>query len=246
MTDAYGNFIDGKWVMARTAFTSINPADTRDVIGMFASAEVGDVRRAIDAADGALPSWKAMSGFARGEFLRKAADLLQSRLEEVAQAMVRENGKTIAEARGETARGVALLRFYAAEGVRPCGEVIPSVNPRTFVYTTRVPLGVVSVVTPWNFPVAIPIWKIAPALVYGNTAVFKPASATPHCGVLVTRIFEQSGIPQGRSARNWSKIRRFTASRSRVPTPSAGGSGLGPWSGGQNSSWRWVARIPLS
>jgi acyl-CoA reductase-like NAD-dependent aldehyde dehydrogenase len=197
MTDTYGNFIDGTWVGARTAFASVNPADTRDVIGVFASSDVGDVRRAMDAADGALLSWKALSGFARGEFLRKAADILQSRLEEVAQAMVRENGKTIAEARGETARGVALLRFYAAEGVRPCGEVIPSVNPRTFVYTTRVPLGVVSVITPWNFPVAIPIWKIAPALVYGNTVVFKPASATPHCGVLVARIFEESGIPQG-------------------------------------------------
>jgi aldehyde dehydrogenase (NAD+) len=164
---------------------------------MFSSADVGDVRRAIDAADAALGPWKALSGFARGESLRKAADALQSRLEEVAQAMVRENGKTIAEARGETARGVALLRFYAAEGVRPCGEVIPSVNPRTFIYTTRMPLGVVSVITPWNFPVAIPIWKIAPALVYGNTVVFKPASVTPHCGVLIARIFEESGIPRG-------------------------------------------------
>src|SRR5512136_2601401 len=111
--------------------------------------------------------------------------------------MVRENGKIIAEARGEAARGVALLRFYAAEGVRPCGEVIPSVNPRTFVYTTRVPLGVVSVITPWNFPIAIPIWKIAPALVYGNTVVFKPAIITPHCGVLVARVFEQAGLPSG-------------------------------------------------
>ncbi len=197
MTDTYGNFIGGRWEPGHTTFTSINPADTRDAIGMFASADVGDVRRAIDAADASLASWKALSGFARGEFLRKAADVLQSRVEDVAQAMVRENGKTIAEARGETARGVALLRFYAAEGVRPCGDVIPSVNPRTFIYTTRVPLGVVSVITPWNFPVAIPIWKIAPALVYGNTVVFKPASATPHCGVLVTRIFEESGIPQG-------------------------------------------------
>src|SRR5512136_2833005 len=111
--------------------------------------------------------------------------------------MVRENGKTIVEARGEMARGVALLRFYAAEGVRTCGDVIPSVNPRTFVYTTRVPLGVVSVITPWNFPIAIPIWKIAPALVYGNTVVLKPASATPHCGVFIARIFEESGIPHG-------------------------------------------------
>jgi alpha-ketoglutaric semialdehyde dehydrogenase len=197
MTEIFGNYIDGKWVPGRETFESTNPADTRDVIGSFASADVADVRCAIDAAEDALPAWRALSGFARGEYLRKAADILEGRLEEVAQAMVRENGKTILEARGETARGVALLRFYAAEGARPCGDVIPSVNPRTFVYTTRVPLGVVSVITPWNFPVAIPIWKMAPALVYGNTIVFKPASVTPHCGVLVARLFEQSGIPKG-------------------------------------------------
>jgi aldehyde dehydrogenase (NAD+) len=111
--------------------------------------------------------------------------------------MVRENGKTIAEARGETTRGVALLRYYAAEGVRQVGEVVPSVNLRTLIYTTRAPLGVVSVITPWNFPIAIPIWKIAPALVYGNTVVFKPASLTPHCGVLVTQILEKAGLPEG-------------------------------------------------
>jgi aldehyde dehydrogenase (NAD+) len=118
-------------------------------------------------------------------------------VQEVAQAMVRENGKTIGEARGETLRGVALLRFYAAEGIRSVGEVIPSVNPKTLIYTTREPLGVASIITPWNFPVAIPFWKIAPALVYGNTLVFKPASITPHCGFLVTQVFEQAGIPAG-------------------------------------------------
>jgi acyl-CoA reductase-like NAD-dependent aldehyde dehydrogenase len=197
MIEKFGNFISGNWVPGRDTFDSTNPANKTDVIGKFASSEVADVTCAMDAAEKALPAWRSLSGFARGEFLRKAADLLEARLEEVAQAMVRENGKTILEARGETARGVALLRYFAAEGVRACGEVIPSVNPRTFVYTTRVPLGVVSVITPWNFPVAIPIWKIAPALVYGNTVVFKPASVTPHCGVLVTRLFEQSGMPAG-------------------------------------------------
>lgn len=199
MTEMFGNFIDGKWIEAagKTTFASVNPADKRDVIGEFAASGIEDARRAIGAAHAALLQWKALSGWARGEVLRKAADILESRLEEVAQAMVRENGKTNGEARGETARGVALLRFYAAEGVRSLGEVIPSVNPRTFIYTTRVPLGVVSVITPWNFPVAIPIWKIAPALVYGNTAVFKPASVTPHCAVLVAKAFEQAGLPAG-------------------------------------------------
>jgi len=199
MAEKFCNFVNGEWVGAdgKATFGSINPADTRDVIGEFASSQVEDVRKAIRAAHDALQGWKSLSGWARGEFLRKAADILESRLEEVAQAMVRENGKTIGEAKGETARGVALLRFYAAEGVRSRGEVIPSTNPRTFVYTTRAPLGVVSVITPWNFPIAIPIWKIAPALVYGNTVVFKPASITPHCGVLVTRVLEQAGIPRG-------------------------------------------------
>jgi alpha-ketoglutaric semialdehyde dehydrogenase len=199
MSGTFGIFINGQWNIpaeCRT-FPSVNPADTRDVIGEFVSAKAEEAGHAIDAAHEALPRWRALSGFARGEFLRKAADHLESRLDEVARAMVRENGKTITEARGETARGVALLRFYAAEGVRSVGDVIPSVNPRTFVYTTRVPLGVVSIITPWNFPIAIPFWKIAPALAYGNTVVFKPASVTPHCGVLVTKIFEQAGIPAG-------------------------------------------------
>jgi len=199
MIESFGNFIDGQWkeAIGRKTFPSLNPADRRDRIGEFAASEAEDARQAIETALAALPRWKGLSGFARGEFLRKAADILEQQLETVARAMVRENGKTIAEARGETARGVALLRFYAAEGIRPAGDVIPSSNPRTFIYTTREPLGLVSVITPWNFPVAIPLWKLAPALVYGNTAVFKPASLTPHCAVLLTQIFEQAGLPNG-------------------------------------------------
>jgi aldehyde dehydrogenase (NAD+) len=198
MPERHGNYINGEWRSpVKGTFASTNPANCRDVIGEFAASTVDDVRSAVDAAHAAQPEWMSRSGWSRGEYLRKAADILETRLEDVAAAMVRENGKTIAEARGETARGVALLRFYASEGVRSVGEVIPSVNPRTLIYTTRVPLGVVSLVTPWNFPIAIPIWKMAPALVYGNTVVFKPASATPHCGVLVTQLFERAGIPQG-------------------------------------------------
>jgi len=199
MTEAFRNLIDGCWAAAANGatFRSINPADTRDVVGEFAASGVEDVRQAIGAARKALPKWRNMSAWARGEILRKAADTLESRLDEVGHAMVRENGKTMAEARGETARGVALFRYYAAEGVRSIGEVVPSINPRTMIYTTRVPLGVVSLVTPWNFPVAIPVWKLAPALAYGNTVVFKPATATPHCGVLIARILEDAGIPPG-------------------------------------------------
>ncbi len=199
MTAPFGNFVDGKWIPASSGsvFKSANPADTRDVIGEFALSAREDAQKAIQAAHNASAPWRSLSPWARGEFLRKAADILEMRLQEVAHAMVRENGKTIAEARGETARGVALLRYYAAEGVRAIGDVVPSVNPRTFLYTTRRPLGVVSIITPWNFPIAIPFWKIAPALIYGNAVVFKPASATPHCGVLAAQVFEQAGLPNG-------------------------------------------------
>ncbi len=199
MADMFRNYIDGHWSTASggATFLSVNPADRNDVIGQFAASTVGDAREAIEAAHAALVRWRSLPPFTRGEYLRKAADILESRLEEVAHAMVRENGKTIMEARGETARGVALFRYYAAEGVRSVGEVVPSVNPRTMIYTTRVPLGVVSLVTPWNFPIAIPIWKMGPALVYGNTVVFKPATASPHCGVLITKILEEAGIPAG-------------------------------------------------
>src|SRR5213592_4965450 len=199
MADRFGNFIQGVWKEAAggRTFSSINPADTGDVIGEFAASSTADLAAAIDAAHAALQDWRGRSGFARGEYLRKAADLLEGRLEQVARAMVRENGKTIAEARGETARGVALLRYYASEGTRSVGEVVPSVNPATLIYTTRAPLGVVGIITPWNFPVAIPIWKIAPALVYGNTVVFKPASVTPHCAVLITQLFEAGVLPAG-------------------------------------------------
>ncbi|NWG12169.1 MAG: aldehyde dehydrogenase family protein [Acidobacteria bacterium] len=199
MAEAFGNYINGRWRAASGGATSpsINPADRNDIIGQFAASAAEDAREAIEAAHAALPRWRSLSSFARGEYLRKAADILESRLEEVSRAMVRENGKTILEARGETARAVALFRYYAAEGVRSVGEVVPSVNARTMIYTTRAPLGVVSLVTPWNFPVAIPAWKMGPALVYGNTVVFKPATAAPHCGVLMTQVLEEAGVPAG-------------------------------------------------
>ncbi len=199
MAELFRNFIDGAWAAASAGqtLTSTNPADPADVIGEFASSSLADAQSAIAAAHGALPAWRALAPHARGEILRKAADLLEARAAEVASAMVRENGKTIIEARGETARGVALLRYYSAEGMRSVGEVVPSVNPKTFIYTTRAPLGVVSLITPWNFPVAIPIWKLAPALVYGNTVVLKPASITPHCAVLVAQVLEAAGMPAG-------------------------------------------------
>src|SRR5687768_7977322 len=132
MTERFGNFIDGSWTDTGNGnyFQSINPADRRDVIGEFILSDVTDARTAINAAHAALAGWKTLSPFTRGEFLRKAADIMESRSEKVARAIVRENGKTLAEARGETARGVALLRYYGGEGLRTVGDVIPSVNSK--------------------------------------------------------------------------------------------------------------------
>lgn len=200
MPEQFHNYINGEWVPAFSGgrtFTSINPANKEDVIGAFAASDREDAKRAIQAAHAALPSWRAMSAPMRGQYLWRAADVLQSRAEEVARAMVRENGKTITEARGEVMRGILLLRYYGTEGLHSVGEVIPSVKPGSLLFTTRQPLGVVSIITPWNFPIAIPLWKIAPALAFGNTVVFKPASLTPHCGVLVAQIFAEAGLPPG-------------------------------------------------
>lgn len=199
MPETFQNYIRGEWQPAarREVYENHNPADRRDVIGFFAASTPEDVASACEAAAEALPAWRALAAPERGQYLAKAADVLQSRLEEVAQALTREEGKTLAEARGETARAVAILRYYAGEGLRPVGEVIPSFGARSFLFTTRVPLGVCVLITPWNFPIAVPAWKIAPALVYGNTVVFKPASLTPHTAVLLAQVFDEAGIPEG-------------------------------------------------
>jgi len=155
------------------------------------------VKHAAKAAADASSDWAALSGAERGQFLYRAAELLEDRLDEIAKQLSREEGKTLMEARGETARGVALLRYYAADVMRPEGDVIPSANRRSFVFTTRAPLGVVSVIAPWNFPIAIPLWKIAPALAYGNTVIFKPSSLAPLTGWNVVRCFDEVGLPPG-------------------------------------------------
>ncbi len=195
----YKCLIDGKWVGASDGktFEDINPADTRDIVGTFPDLTKEDVTAAADAAARALTGWRALGPAKRAAILEKAAQILESRLEEVAQALTREEGKTLMESRGETARGVAILKFYAAEGQRAFGEVIPSANPKTLLFTNRVPLGVVSLITPWNFPVAIPMWKMAPALIFGNTVLLKPASFAPLTSILLGEVMAQAGIPAG-------------------------------------------------
>lgn len=195
----YQLLIDGEWRDPQSGkwTPNINPANTQDVIGEFASAGVDDVNMAVEAARRAYPGWRSTPMVQRGNILHKAANLLEARLEDVAQAMTREEGKTLVEARGETARGVAILRYYAGEASQPEGEVYPTALPNRMLYTRREPVGVIGMITPWNFPIAIPVWKIAPALVYGNTVVFKPAEITPLTAWHIVDVLREAGLPRG-------------------------------------------------
>lgn len=196
----YGNFINGEWTKPATDryFQNVNPADTSDVIAQFAESGVEELDAAVKAARAAMPAWRALTGAQRGAFLHKAANVLERRLDEVAAALTREEGKMLFESKGETNRGVVILRYYAAEGMRSVGEVLPSaMNAKTMVFTTRVPVGVVGLITPWNFPVAIPLWKAAPALIYGNTVVLKPAALAPLTASLIAECFAEAGLPPG-------------------------------------------------
>ena len=199
MAERYQNYVNGAWVDATSGevSTSTNPADLSDVVGEFQLSTSSDVDAAITTAHSVKESWRRTSSLARGGYLLKAASYLEANLEEYAQAVTRESGKAILESRGEVGRAVALLQYFGVEGSNPVGSVVPSVNPNILLYTNRMPLGVVTLITPWNFPLAIPIWKMAPALVYGNTIVLKPASATPHVATLIARMWEAVDLPDG-------------------------------------------------
>ena len=195
----YRNFIDGQWVESVSSRTAenINPANTDDVLGTIRQATRDEARRAVEAASGAFRDWRATPAPTRGRIVARAARLMEEHKEELAQLLTREEGKTIAESRGELQRSINVADFCAGEARRLNGETIQSELPANFAYTIKQPLGVVACVTPWNFPVAIPVWKIAPALVAGNTVVFKPASLTPATGVRIVELFEEAGIPKG-------------------------------------------------
>ncbi|MFP3126173.1 aldehyde dehydrogenase family protein [Ectobacillus funiculus] len=195
----YLNYINGKWQSSSSGEIqeSINPANKNEIVGYVSSSTKADLDQAVTSAKQAQIAWRKLSAPARGDYLYKVANILEARLEEVAETMTREMGKTLPEAKGETARGVAILRYYAGEGMRKVGDVIPSTDSEAFMFTSRAPLGVVGVITPWNFPVAIPIWKMAPALVYGNTVVLKPATETAVTAAKVIECFYEAGLPAG-------------------------------------------------
>lgn len=195
----YLNYINGEWIASSSedVTKSISPANKNEVVGYVQKSTKEDLDKAVAAAKAAQASWRKLSGAARGEFLYKVANILEKNLDDIAETMTREMGKTLPEAKGETARGVAILRYYAGEGLRKVGDVIPSTDSEALMFTTRAPLGVVGVITPWNFPVAIPIWKMAPALVYGNTVVLKPAGETVVTAAKVIECFAEAGLPAG-------------------------------------------------
>lgn len=195
----YRNFIGGEWIESASAKTvlNLNPANTDDVLGTVRLATREEARRAVEAASTAFREWRTTPAPTRGRIVARAARLMEDDKEKLAQILTREEGKTIGESRGELQRAINVMEFCAGEARRLNGETIQSELPSNFAYTIKQPIGVVACVTPWNFPVAIPIWKIAPALVAGNTVVFKPATLTPATAVRLIEIFEEAGLPKG-------------------------------------------------
>jgi aldehyde dehydrogenase (NAD+) len=195
----YRNFINGEWIESASEKTAdnINPANLHDILGIVKLSTRREAGQAVEAAFNAFKNWKNTPAPTRGRIVAKAARLLEDNKEELAQILTREEGKTLAEARGELSRSINVAEFCAGESRRMNGETIQSELPANFAYTIKEPHGVVACITPWNFPVAIPIWKIAPALVAGNTVVFKPAEATPATAVRICEIFAEAGLPKG-------------------------------------------------
>ena len=173
----YPNYINGEWVEGST-FENRNPANTDEVVGLHTAGTAEDMARAVDAAAEAFPKWAAMAGPARGALLYKAAEILDSRFESIAADMTREEGKTLPEAKGEVRRSINIFRYFAGEGARMGGFIVPSERDRVHMFAIRKPVGVVGLITPWNFPSAIPAWKLAPALICGNTVVMKIGRAS--------------------------------------------------------------------
>jgi aldehyde dehydrogenase (NAD+) len=193
------HLIGGAWRTSEsdTWLPDVNPSNTDDVIAHVPQGTPDDVRCAVDAADAAQRAWHALPGPTRAEHLYKWSSVLADRTEELAQIVTREVGKPIGEARGEVSRGVAILRYYAGEAVRSVGDVIPAQTAGSLQFSLREPLGVVALITPWNFPVAIPLWKAAPALAFGNTVVLKPAETSSRVAAALGETAVAAGLPSG-------------------------------------------------
>ena len=199
MAEVFKNYINGKWVDAKSGktFENRNPANWDDLIGVFPKSGPEDVEEAVKAAKKAFESWRLVPPPKRADIVKKAADLLVQRKEEIAREMTREMGKILLETRGDVQEGIDTGYYAAGEGRRLFSYTTTSELPNKFAMAIRLPVGVAGVITPWNFPMAIPTWKIFPALVAGNTVVFKPASDTPKTATTLVQILEEAGVPEG-------------------------------------------------
>ncbi|MBI3459857.1 aldehyde dehydrogenase family protein [Candidatus Acetothermia bacterium] len=195
----YKNYIEGQWIDSATGktFKSLNPADTSDELGEFPASNAQDVAKAVEAADRAFKTWSKVTAPRRGELLFDLAEKMKGRKEELSQLMTREMGKVLKEARGDVQEGIDMTYYMAAEGRRLFGYTTPAELPLKAAYAIRRPIGRIAAITPWNFPLAIPTWKIMPALVAGNTVVWKPASDTPRVAYELVKIFDEVGLPKG-------------------------------------------------
>lgn len=191
------NLIAGEWVDGATAADNINPSDTRDVVGLYARADAGQAAEAIAAAHAAQPLWAASTPQQRFDALDAVGSEILARRDELGDLLAREEGKTLAEAVGEVVRAGQIFKFFAGETLRAGGELLASTRPGLSVEITREPVGVVGIITPWNFPVAIPAWKIAPALAHGNAVVFKPAENVPASAWALAEILSRANLPAG-------------------------------------------------
>ena len=197
MTFQAKNFIAGEWVAAADAAPDVNPSNTNDVVGEFPRGKRADAERAIAAAKDAFPAWSRSTPQVRHDVLKRVGDEILARKDELGRLLSREEGKTLAEGVGESVRAGQIFLFFSGEALRLSGEKLASVRPSVDVEVTREPLGVVGLITPWNFPIAIPAWKIAPALAYGNCVVFKPADLVPATAHALAEIIARAGVPAG-------------------------------------------------
>lgn len=197
MNPMHKNLINGEWLDGAAVSHNINPSDTRDLIGEYAQADAAQADLAIAAASAAFPAWSLSTPQQRFDILDAVGSEILARRNELGDLLAREEGKTLPEAVGEVVRAGNIFKFFAGEALRPGGESLPSVRPGVGVEVTREPLGVVGLITPWNFPIAIPAWKIAPALAWGNCVVFKPADLVPGSAWALAEILSRSGLPAG-------------------------------------------------
>jgi acyl-CoA reductase-like NAD-dependent aldehyde dehydrogenase len=195
--NAFHNYIAGEWVAGASATPNRNPSNVADVIGEYAQADATQTRTAIAAAKAAFPAWATGSIQERSNILDRAGTEILARKDELGRLLSREEGKTLPEGIGEAMRAGQIFKFFAGEVLRASGDKLPSVRPGIDIEVTREPIGVVGLITPWNFPIAIPAWKIAPALAYGNTVVFKPADLVPGCAWALAEILAKAGVPAG-------------------------------------------------